>query len=116
KNSLADFDRSIELKPDVADAYFNRGLARKATGDLAGAEADFTSALEHGSDLTRVYFVRSEVRAQRGDKAGAESDRQEGFKREPVEESCWNARGYAKLGSDAKGALADFEKALERNP
>lgn len=116
KNSLADFDRSIELKPDVSDAYFNRGLARKATGDLQGAEADFTSALEHGSEFTRIYFVRAAVRAKRGDTAGAESDRQEGLKREPVEESCWNARGYARLESDPNGALVDFDKALERNP
>jgi serine/threonine protein kinase/Flp pilus assembly protein TadD len=116
KDALADFDRAIELRPGVADAYFNRGLARKELGDLAGAEADFTAALEHGSDITRVYFVRAEIRERRNNKAGADSDRQEGLKREPVEESCWTARGYAKLGSDPKGALADFDKALERNP
>lgn len=116
KDSLADFDRAIELRPDVADAYYNRGLARKALGDLAGAEADFTAALEHGSDLTRVYFVRADVRDLRQNGAGAKSDRREGLKREPVEESCWTARGYARLGSDPTGALADFDKALERNP
>jgi serine/threonine protein kinase/Flp pilus assembly protein TadD len=116
KNASADFDRTLQLRPDLADAYFNRGLVRKAVGDLPGAESDFTASLEHGADFTRVFFVRSAVRTERGDKDGAERDRQEGLKREPVEESCWTARGFARLGSDAKGALADFEKALERNP
>jgi eukaryotic-like serine/threonine-protein kinase len=116
KEALADFDRAIELRPEIADAYFNRGLARKELGDLVGAEADLTAALERGSDLTRVYFVRADVRDLRHNGAGAASDRREGLQREPVEESCWNARGYFKLGSDPKGALADFDKALERNP
>ncbi len=66
--------------------------------------------------MTRVFFVRSEVRASRGNKKGADADRQEGFQRVPIEESCWTARGFAKLDSDPKGALADFDKALERNP
>jgi tetratricopeptide (TPR) repeat protein len=116
KNARADLDRALELKPTLADAYFNRGLARRALNDLPGAEDDFTRALENGAHYTRVYFVRAQVRAQRGDAAGAESDRREGLSREPVEESCWTARGFAKLGSDPKGALADFDRALERNP
>lgn len=116
KNALADFDRAIELRPDVADAYFNRGLARKALGDLAGAESDFTSALKQGTELTRVYFVRADVRDALQDKEGADSDRREGLKREPVEESCWTARGFARLNSDPNGALHDFDKALDRNP
>jgi tetratricopeptide (TPR) repeat protein len=116
KNAQADFDRALELRPTLAVAYFHRGLARKELKDLKGAEEDLTAALDNGAHLTRVYFVRAQVRAQRSDAAGADRDRQEGMRREPVEESCWTARGFAKLGSDAKGALADFDKALERNP
>jgi tetratricopeptide (TPR) repeat protein len=74
-----------------------------------------TKALEHGWAFTRIYFVRAQVRARLGDKVGAESDRAEGFAREPADEASWTARGFARLGSDPKGALADFEKALQLN-
>src|SRR5205085_1274043 len=51
-----------------------------------------------------------------GDKDGAAADRREGLEREPTDESCWTARGFARLGTDPAGALADFDKALDRNP
>jgi serine/threonine protein kinase/Flp pilus assembly protein TadD len=116
RNALADFDRAIALQGDVADAYFNRGLAKKALKDYAGAAADLTRALECGSEYTRVYFVRADVRARLGDRAGADADRQEGMNREPVEESCWTARGFARLPANPAGAIEDFDRALDRNP
>jgi eukaryotic-like serine/threonine-protein kinase len=112
----ADLDRAIELQPDVADAYFNRALARKELGDLRGAEDDCTKALQSGTAYTRVYFVRAQVRDRLGDRSGAAADRKEGLEREPTDESCWTARGCQKLGPDPAGALADFDKALDRNP
>jgi len=112
----ADFDRALELRPGLADAYFNRALAKRAMRDLPEAEADLTKALEHGSAYTRVYFVRSEVRAKLGNKTGAEEDRKAGLTKEPVEESCWTARGLARIRTEPAAALADFDRALERNP
>ena len=99
------------------DAYFNRGLARKAL-TTCRVPRPTSPALEHGRrHATRIFFRPCRgPRAKRGNKAGAASDREEGLKREPVEESCWTARGFAKLETDPKGALADFEKALDRNP
>jgi Tfp pilus assembly protein PilF len=44
--AVADFDRAIELEPQMADAFVNRGLARLALKDPAGAEADLTRALQ----------------------------------------------------------------------
>ena len=35
---------SRQLKPDFAEAYHNRGVARQALGDKAGADADFAQA------------------------------------------------------------------------
>jgi len=110
-----DFDRALEIRSGVSDAYFNRALAKKSLREFAGAEADLTRALECCSGYTRIYFVRSEVRSRLGNKAGADADRAEGLRREPVEESCWTARGLARIQTDPAGALADFDRALERN-
>ena len=45
-DAIADYTKAIELKPDYADAYYNRGLAKQAEGDLDGARVDCTKAIE----------------------------------------------------------------------
>ena len=44
--AIADFDRAIELKPEEAEAYYNRGVAKSKLGDQDGAEADRKRAIE----------------------------------------------------------------------
>ena len=38
------YTEAIRLKPDYADAFNNRGLARRDKGDLEGADEDFKKA------------------------------------------------------------------------
>ena len=38
--AIADFDQAIQLKPDYADAYYNRGIAYHDKGDYDRAIAD----------------------------------------------------------------------------
>jgi tetratricopeptide (TPR) repeat protein len=111
-----DFDRVIELAPHRAQTWLDRALAREGLGDHRGAEADLTKALSLGTPNTRVFFLRARVRAKAGDQKGAEADRAEGLRRTPTDELSWIARGLARLGKDAPGALEDFEKALAINP
>ncbi|HZL59106.1 MAG TPA: tetratricopeptide repeat protein [Stellaceae bacterium] len=46
RNDLAirDYDQVIGLTPKDADAYYNRSLAKRKTGDVAGANADLARA------------------------------------------------------------------------
>ena len=46
EGAIADFDRAIELNPNHAGAYYNRGSAKSDLGDQAGAEADRKRAIE----------------------------------------------------------------------
>src|SRR5438132_10335663 len=48
--------------------------------------------------------------------AVAKLDMEEGLRLEPTDEASWIARGLARQPRDAKGALADFNQALEINP
>jgi len=43
--ALADYNRAIELKPDMAAAYNNRAEIKRAKADLEGALADFSRPL-----------------------------------------------------------------------
>jgi len=49
KSAIENFDRAIELSPKYANAYQNRGAARKAMGEAAAAAAD----LERAKQLQR---------------------------------------------------------------
>ena len=42
----ADFDKAVSIKPDLASAYFYRGLASHLSGRLAQAKSDYDKALE----------------------------------------------------------------------
>jgi serine/threonine protein kinase/tetratricopeptide (TPR) repeat protein len=114
--AVEEVSATIRLRPGFLAAYVDRALARLALGEYTGAEADLTHALDVGTPATRVYFIRAEVRRRAGNLPGADADRAEGLRREPCDEVSWVARGLARMDSDPKGALADFERALEVNP
>jgi tetratricopeptide (TPR) repeat protein len=68
------YDEAIRLKPDYADAYNNRGIARRAGGDLAGALKDYDEAIRLKPDYALAYNNRGIARRAGGDLAGAETD------------------------------------------
>ena len=46
--ALADVDRAIELDPEFAAAYYNRGRVHNAMGNSSEARADLKSAYDLG--------------------------------------------------------------------
>ena len=116
QRAIADLSEAIALEPDLADAYLNRALAQEGLGRFQEAIADLTRAEELGTPQTQVYFLRAVVRAKAKDAEGARRDREAGMRLQPADEQSWVARGLARLPDDPKGALADFNRALELNP
>ena len=57
--SLVHFSKAIELKPDYAEAYSQRGVVRLVLGDEAGAKEDYEKAIQANPALDRVYFNRA---------------------------------------------------------
>ena len=49
--ALADYTEAIRLEPDDSDAYYNRGKARDANGDSAGAVRDYQKYLDLGGGI-----------------------------------------------------------------
>ena len=45
-SAIQNFDRAIELNPKYANAYRNRGAARRASGDAQGSADDLMRAKE----------------------------------------------------------------------
>jgi tetratricopeptide (TPR) repeat protein len=45
-SAIVDYTKTLQLKPDLAEAYYNRGIAKRANGDFGGAKADLNNALK----------------------------------------------------------------------
>ena len=74
---------AIRLQPHFAEAFYNRGLARKGKGDLDGALADFDEAVRLQPDFAEAFDSRGDVRRAQGDLDGALSDYDEALRLKP---------------------------------
>ena len=74
EQALADLNRAIEIAPNNADAYYNRGKARTELRDPQGAIADYTEAIRLNPELAGAYGNRGLLYAETGDRAAAVAD------------------------------------------
>ena len=56
--AIADYDKAIELNPDDADTYINRGISYKNLKESQKAIADYTKAIELNPDYATAYNNR----------------------------------------------------------
>ena len=78
------YTEAIRLKPDSAVAYNNRGNARSAQGDLAGAIQDYDAAIRLQPDDAAAYNNRGIARKAQGDLGGAIQDYDAAIRLKPV--------------------------------
>src|ERR1039457_917963 len=112
--AIADYTRSIALKPGDAGAFSSRGLDRIAKADFDGAIADTTKALEIEPDLAIAFNTRGEAKYAKGDVDGAIADYTSGIELRNNYAPAYKDRGAArKAKGDVDGANADFAKASQ---
>ncbi|NLQ07023.1 SUMF1/EgtB/PvdOfamily nonheme iron enzyme, partial [Cylindrospermopsis raciborskii LB2897] len=111
------FNHALNINPNYAQAYNNRGIVRYELGDHQGAMEDFNHALNINPDYAQAYNNRGIVRTCLGERQLAIED----FSQATIiaynyTESYIN-KGYARyeLGSRQK-AIEDFNQALNINP
>jgi tetratricopeptide (TPR) repeat protein len=111
------YAEAIRLKPDFADAYYNRGIARVAKGDLDGALKDYTEAIRLKPDFEEAYGNRGIARRAKGDLDGALKDYAEAIRLKPDDALAYNNRGIARRAKgDFDGALKDYAEAICLKP
>ena len=71
---LADIDKVIQLSPDNAFAWFNRGNLMVQRGDLQAARKAFNKAIEVKPDFAEAFFNRGYVNLTDGQRAAGISD------------------------------------------
>jgi serine/threonine-protein kinase len=80
QGAIEDFNVAIQIDPQDADPYYNRGISRSDLGDKQGAIEDFNQAIARNTNHALVYYDRGLVRATVGDKQGAIKDFQQSAK------------------------------------
>ena len=58
KETIKDLDKAISLKPDFAEAYANRGIAKNALGKYREAIKDYDIAISLKHDFDQVFLNR----------------------------------------------------------
>jgi tetratricopeptide (TPR) repeat protein len=118
--AVADFDRALAVRPDYPEALTNRGRARLALRDWAGAQADLDQALTFAATTpfaAAVLHNRGLLRQERKALTGALADFDKALEIDPKHAATYVARGLIrKEVGDLQGALEDFDQALEQNP
>jgi tetratricopeptide (TPR) repeat protein len=62
--AIADFNRTIELDPHIAWAYFNRGIAKVYLGEESEAKKDFDECLRLKPELKTQLDPRIDLARQ----------------------------------------------------
>jgi tetratricopeptide (TPR) repeat protein len=114
QSALEDYNKAIQLQPNYARAYNNRGLIRFDLGDKKAAIEDYNRAIQFQPDLFQPYNNRGLAHYALGDKQAAIADYNKAIELKPDDAIAYNNRG--KVQSDKKLAIADYTKAIQLDP
>lgn len=110
--AIADFATAIQLKPEYAEAYNDRGFAYYLKGDAERAIADYTRAIELRPNYPKAYNSRGVAYMAHGygaAKSVPDFDRAIALK--PGFRYAYINRANARLASHPWLALQDFHRA-----
>ena len=68
QGAISDLNQAIKIKPDFADAYNGRAVAKYKLGDNQGAIADYNQAIQIKPDFAKAYYNRGLFTYKLGDK------------------------------------------------
>jgi tetratricopeptide (TPR) repeat protein len=114
---IAKDSEAIELNPNNAFAYSQRGDKKLMTHDYDGAIADLTKAVELDPNDYIAYVNRGSAYRFKGDLDAAIADETRAIELNPNKAGAYVFRGMIrKQKGDSAGALEDFKKAHELDP
>ena len=115
--AISDYDRTVELDPKYAIAYFNRGNAKDDKGDLEGAIADYDRGIELNPKDSKAYYYRAEVHAKKKEYDAAVADSLRAIELDPKNGEYYLSLGWYQLfNRKPRESIAASLKALELSP
>ena len=74
KKAIFAYDMALRLKPDYAEAYYNRGTAKTLIGEYKAAVADFDEAISLNPEFVEAYYNRGLTKVSVSQIEGARYD------------------------------------------
>ncbi len=117
QEAVESYGKAIRLKPDYAEAYFNRGNALKELGQLVLAVESYEKAIQFKPDYAMAYSNRGNVLQELGQLANAMESHDKVIQLKPDYAEAYYNRGNVlqELGQ-LKQAEKSFEKAIQFKP
>ena len=97
--ALKDYSRAIELSPNNAAAYTNRGVAYRKEGKLDLAVKDYNKAIKLNPDDANAYSNRGNVYREKGEFNRAIDDTNTAIELNPNCAEAYNNRGAMLTGA-----------------
>lgn len=114
KNSISDFDKTIEFKYRLAEAYFEKGYCLDQLGNHRAAIENYDIAIKENNSYSEAYNNRAFSKFKQEDFKGALKDFNKAIKLDPKFAPAYVNRGFTKSNlKDDKGACEDWNKALD---
>ena len=116
-HAIMHYTTAIELNPEVANIYYNRGKVYHAKREMDNAIQDYSKVIELNPEAYDVYVNRGNAYSYRGVFDLAMQDYSKAIELNPNNANTYYNRGlaYRKHGFFEK-ALQDFNKAIELDP
>lgn len=74
KNAISAYDMTLHLKPNFAEAYYNRGTAKTFIAEYAAAITDFDEAIRLKPEFLEAYYNRGLTKSTLNQNEAAEYD------------------------------------------
>lgn len=112
-HAISNLTAAIEMDPTNADAYYNRGIAYRSTGDYVTATADLSEAIRLGRKTAETYVARGTAYREAREYGRAIDDFTEAIRIDPKDGDAYQARGITHVRlKESEAAIADFSEAI----
>lgn len=111
------FTKAIELNPESAKAYNNRGAVWYLKKDYDRAILDYSAAISREPATSAFYINRAAAWYKKREFSKTLSDYDRAIELDPISASAYNNRGMTRYNiGDYDRAILDHSKAIELNP
>ncbi|HEX9786509.1 MAG TPA: tetratricopeptide repeat protein [Candidatus Binatia bacterium] len=115
--AISEYQKIIELHPELPDAYSNLAVAHKRKGELVRALANLDKALERKPNYTTALITRGAIFAEQGKWTDARRDFEAALKLDPRDDGALYGLSQAlREARDYAGAQQALGELISRSP
>jgi tetratricopeptide (TPR) repeat protein len=117
QQAIADFSKSIQLRPENVLAFAGRARAQFSLRNYADALSNYNEAIRLSPPAANLYIARGHVYLVQGNPDAAIRDLTNAIRLDPGSATAFNNRGLAlRKKGDLDGAMQDYSAAITINP